>query len=81
MNGFQRIQKALKGEWPDRRPVMLHNFMMAAEEAGYSMKEFREDPKKAADAFIQSVEKNAFRPGSRGHRRREGPSEKRLSSS
>lgn len=57
MNGFQRIQKALKGEWPDRRPVMLHNFMMAAEEAGYSMKEFREDPKKAADAFIQSVEK------------------------
>ena len=36
---------------------MLHNFMMAAEEAGYSMKAFREDPKKAADAFIQSVEK------------------------
>jgi len=57
MNGYQRIQKALKGEWPDIRPVMLHNFMMAAEEAGYSMKEFREDPEKAADAFIQSVEK------------------------
>ena len=57
MNGFQRITAALNGEWPDRRPVMLHNFMMAAEEAGYSMKEFREDPKKAADAFIQSVEK------------------------
>ena len=57
MNGFERIQKALNGEWPDKRPIMLHNFMMAAEEAGYSMKEFREDPKKAADAFIQSVEK------------------------
>jgi uroporphyrinogen decarboxylase len=57
MNGFERIQRALNGEWPDRRPVMLHNFMMAAEEAGYSMKEFREDPKKASDAFIQSVEK------------------------
>ena len=36
---------------------MLHNFMMAAKEAGYSMKEFREDPKKAADAFIQAAEK------------------------
>lgn len=57
MNGYQRISKALNGEWPDKRPVMLHNFMMAAEEAGYSMKEFREDPDKAADAFIQSVEK------------------------
>ena len=57
MNGHERITKALNGEWPDKRPVMLHNFMMASEEAGYSMKEFREDPKKAADAFIQSVEK------------------------
>ena len=57
MNGSERIHKALKGEWPDKRPVMLHNFMMAAKEAGYSMKEFREDPKKAADAFIQSIEK------------------------
>jgi len=57
MNGYDRIQKALIGEWADQRPVMLHNFMMAAEEAGYSMKEFREDPNKAADAFIQSVEK------------------------
>ena len=57
MNGYERIQKALNGEWPDKRPVMLHNFMMAAEEAGYSMKTFREDPVKAADAFIQSVEK------------------------
>ncbi|MCG8311335.1 MAG: uroporphyrinogen decarboxylase family protein [Cytophagales bacterium] len=57
MNGFERINKALNGEWPDKRPVMLHNFMMAAEEAGYSMKTFREDPRKAADAFIQSVEK------------------------
>jgi uroporphyrinogen decarboxylase len=57
MNGYERIHQALKGEWPDRRPVMLHNFMMAAREAGYSMKVFREEPAKAADAFIQSVEK------------------------
>ncbi len=57
MNGFERIHKALKGEWPDRRPVMLHNFMMAAREAGYTMKEFRENPDNAANAFIHSVEK------------------------
>lgn len=57
MNGFERIQKALNGEWPDKRPVMLHNFMMASKEAGYSMKEFRENPEMAADAFIQSIEK------------------------
>ena len=57
MNGFERIQCALKGKWPDQRPIMLHNFMMAAAEAGYTMKEFREDPQKASDAFIQSVEK------------------------
>jgi len=57
MTGFKRIQKALNGEWPDRRPVMLHNFMMAAAEAGYNMKTFRRNPQNAADAFIQSVEK------------------------
>jgi uroporphyrinogen decarboxylase len=57
MNGYERIHKTLNGEWPDRRPVMLHNFMMAAREAGYTMKAFREDPENAANAFIQSVEK------------------------
>lgn len=57
MTGFERIQKALNGEWPDKRPVMLHNFMMAAAEAGYSMKAFRENSQNAADAFIQSAEK------------------------
>jgi uroporphyrinogen decarboxylase len=57
MNGYERIHKTLNGEWPDRRPVMLHNFMMAASEAGYTMKAFREDPENAANAFIQSVEK------------------------
>ena len=57
MTGFERIQKALNGEWPDKRPVMLHNFMMATAEAGYTMKAFRENSKNAADAFIQSVEK------------------------
>lgn len=57
MTGKERIQKVLKGEWADRRPVMLHNFLMAAHEAGLSQKAFRSDPKKAAQAFIDAAEK------------------------
>ncbi len=57
MNGYQRINAALNGEWPDKRPVMLHNFMMAAKEAGISQKEYREDPEKIAKVHIQAVEK------------------------
>ena len=56
MNGFQRINAALEGRWPDTRPVMLHNFMMAAREAGYTMAQFRGDPRKIADSFIRAVE-------------------------
>ena len=56
MNGYERITAALRGEWPDRTPVMLHNFMPAAREAGYSMGQYRNDPKKIAASFIQAVE-------------------------
>jgi uroporphyrinogen decarboxylase len=57
MTGTERIQAALKGEWTDRRPVMLHNFLMAAREEGLSMKEFGENPQSAARAFIHAAEK------------------------
>ncbi len=57
MTGKERIEAALAGEWADRRPVMLHNFMMAAREEGITMKEFREHPEKAAGAFIHAAEK------------------------
>ena len=57
MNGFERIKSALNGIMPDRRPVMLHNFMLAAKEAGYTMKQYREDPEIAAKCHIQFVEK------------------------
>ena len=57
MNGRERICSVLNGEWPDKRPVMLHNFMMVAREAGISMKTYREDPEKAAAAHIEAVEK------------------------
>ncbi len=57
MNGRQRINAALKGEWPDRTPVMLHNFMMAAREAGVTMRQFREDPVVMARVFGEAAER------------------------
>lgn len=60
MNGFQRITAALRGEWPDTTPIMLHNFMMAAREAGVSMRRFRSDPKELARSFIEAVEKYEY---------------------
>lgn len=56
MNGHERIQAALRGERPDRVPVMLHNFMMAAAEAGISMRQYREDPRAICRAMMQAVE-------------------------
>jgi MtaA/CmuA family methyltransferase len=56
MNGYERITAALRGERPDRVPVMLHNFMMAAREAGVTMQAFREDPRLMAGVFIRAVE-------------------------
>ncbi|MEK7406249.1 MAG: uroporphyrinogen decarboxylase family protein, partial [Acidobacteriota bacterium] len=60
MNGRQRILAALGGEQPDRTPVMLHNFMMAAREAGFTMRQFREDPQAIARSFILAVEEYEY---------------------
>jgi uroporphyrinogen decarboxylase len=57
MNGYERINTALKGLKPDRTPVMLHNFMMAAREFGVNMEQYRNSPKIIADVFKASVEK------------------------
>ncbi len=57
MNGKQRIQAALAGEMPDKRPVMLHCFMAAVQEAGVSMREYRNDPEVAARCHIDFIEK------------------------
>ena len=60
MNGYQRVTAALQGREPDTTPVMLHNFMMAAREAGLTMERFRNDPNEMARAFIEAVEKYEF---------------------
>jgi len=56
MNGRERIENALKGLENDRTPVMLHNFQMAAREAGFTMERYRESPKNIADTFIRAIE-------------------------
>jgi len=56
MNGHDRVAAALRGEKPDRVPVMLHNFMVAAREAGLTMKRYREDPAAIAGSFVRAVE-------------------------
>jgi MtaA/CmuA family methyltransferase len=60
MNGHQRIAAALAGERPDHVPVILHNFMMAAREAGHVFSQWRRDPQKIAGSFIQAVETYGF---------------------
>jgi len=57
MTGRQRIERALKGEQVDRTPVMLHNFMMAAREAGVTMRQFRENPVLMARCFGEAAER------------------------
>jgi uroporphyrinogen decarboxylase len=39
---------------------MLHNFMMAAREAGYTMGEYRRSPEVIARRFIQAVESYGY---------------------
>jgi len=56
MNGCERIRAAFAGCRPDRVPAMLHNFLMAAREAGVSMARYRRDPEAIARCFIQAVE-------------------------
>jgi uroporphyrinogen decarboxylase len=60
MNGFERIKNALAGKPADKIPVMLHNFMMVAREAGLTMEQYRKSPKAIADAFIRSIEKYEY---------------------
>lgn len=60
MNGHERISAALKGEKPDKVPVMLHNFMMAAREHGVTMEQYRNSPKVIAETFISAVDKYKY---------------------
>jgi len=60
MNGYERIKAALRGEKPDKVPVMLHNFMMAAEEYGITMEQFRNSPELIAESFMDSMDRYQY---------------------
>jgi uroporphyrinogen decarboxylase len=60
MNGHERITAALKGVKPDKVPVMLHNFLMAAREHGVTMEQYRNSPKVIAETFIAAVDKYQY---------------------
>lgn len=60
MTGYERIQAALSGKKPDKTPIMLHNFMMAVKETGYTMAQYRTNPKIIAECFIRAVEKYQY---------------------
>lgn len=60
MNGYERIRAALAGRPPDTVPVMLHNFMLAAREAGISMAEYRHSPEAIARCLAEAVDRYAY---------------------
>lgn len=57
MNSLERVQAVLAGGIPDRVPVCLHNFMIAAREAGITMAKYRLEPEAIAKAHLTAVEK------------------------
>ena len=57
MTGYERIHNAINGKQTDKIPIMLHNFMMAAEEHGVTMEQYRNNPRTIAGTFIASIEK------------------------
>jgi len=57
MNSLERVRTVLSGGIPDRVPVCLHNFQLAAREAGIPMEEYRSNPEAMACAHLQAVEK------------------------
>ena len=57
MNSLERVKAVLAGQIPDRVPVCLHNFMLAAREAGIPMEKYRTDPAAIARAHLEAVDK------------------------
>ena len=57
MNGYERIRAVLKGEKPDKVPLMLHCFMPAAAEAGITMEEYRNSAKNMSQAHLRFARK------------------------
>jgi len=57
MNGYERINKVLCGEKPDRVPMMLHSFQPAAKEYGLTQAQYRSNAQAISDSHIAYAEK------------------------
>lgn len=60
MTSLQRMQAVLAGQMPDRVPVCLHNFLMAAHEAGIPLADYLEKPAAAAQAHLDAVDRYGY---------------------
>ncbi|MDO5399542.1 MAG: uroporphyrinogen decarboxylase family protein [Eubacteriales bacterium] len=57
MTRIERIRTVMAGGVPDRVPVMTHNFLMAAREAGVTMAEYRSSSDVIASTLIAAQQK------------------------
>ena len=57
MNSKQRIDTVLRGGIPDRVPVCLHNFLLAAKEADIPLEQYLTDPVATARVHLHALEK------------------------
>lgn len=57
MNKIERIKAVMNGGVPDRIPVMIHNFLMAAKEGGITMDEYRRSPDSIVRVMTEACEK------------------------
>ena len=57
MTRIERMRTVMNGGIPDRIPVITHNFLMAAREAGVTMSQFRSDGQVMANAMIEACKR------------------------
>ena len=56
MTSLERCLTVIRGGLPDRVPVCLHNFLMAAKEAGIPLEKYLTEPAAAARTHLHAVE-------------------------
>lgn len=60
MNHLERVQAVIRGELPDRIPVIPQAFMFSAAAAGYNFAEISRSPRKMAEAHVFCQEKFGY---------------------
>ena len=57
MTSLERCQAVISGRLPDRVPVCLHNFLLAANEAAVPLEKYLTDPQAAAHVHLDALER------------------------